>query len=323
MTLVGHALSGDALDQIVDWLNQHVGRRSFWSTRHISQDTGICLQGDDASIAGLMAVPLSMDGKTSAWLLFFRYEQIEVKNWAGRPEKEIYHSPQGQMLGPRSSFALWQQEVSRRSLEWHDAHLYAARDIARDLLIVADSIHLNLLNDRLGDLNKKLKRLAERDDLTGLWNRRVAESNLAQAQQTAERYQRPYAILLMDLDNFKSINDKHGHNIGDEVLIAVCEAVTQQIRQSDVFSRWGGEEFLLIAPETGLEDAKLLAERIRAAVEALEHPNVTDITISIGVAEHASEATWDALVERADRAMYKAKQGGRNQVATAAAKSVE
>lgn len=317
VTLVGHALSASALDEVITWLNQHVNRKSFWSTRQINADMGIPLDGDDSSIAGLMAVPLSLDGQTNSWLLFFRYEQIEIKKWAGKPEKEIYHSPQGQMLGPRSSFALWQQEVSRRSLEWHEAHLYAARDIARDLLIVADSIHRNLLNERLGDLNTQLKHLAERDDLTGLWNRRMAEQNLVQAQQTAQRYDRPYTVMLLDLDNFKAINDKHGHNTGDEILISVCEAVTQQIRQSDVFSRWGGEEFLLIAPETDIDDAKMLAERIRAAVEAVEHPTVDKTTISIGVAEYAGEATWDALVERADRAMYSAKQSGRNRIATA------
>ncbi|MGX5914667.1 diguanylate cyclase [Aliidiomarina sp. Khilg15.8] len=316
ITLVGHAVSGKSLDQIIAWLNKHARRYSFWSTRHITQETGIELSGDDSSIAGLMAVPLSMHGESNSWLLFFRYEQVEVKNWAGKPEKEIYHSPQGQMLGPRTSFELWQQEVSRRSLEWKEAHLYAARDIARDLLIVADSIHLNLLNERLGELNEKLKHLAERDDLTGLWNRRVAEQNLIQAQQTAERYQRPYTVMLMDLDNFKAVNDKHGHNVGDEILIAVCEAVNQQIRQSDVFSRWGGEEFLLIAPETEIDDAKKLAERIRAAVADVEHPSVEQITISVGVAEYANEPTWDAVVERADRAMYKAKKHGRNRVET-------
>lgn len=318
ITLVGHAVSGESLDQIIAWLNKHARRYSFWSTRHITHETGIELSGDDCSIAGLMAVPLSMHGESNSWLLFFRYEQVEVKNWAGKPEKEIYHSPQGQMLGPRTSFELWQQEVSRRSLEWKEAHLYAARDIARDLLIVADSIHLNLLNERLGELNEKLKHLAEHDDLTGLWNRRVAEQNLIQAQQTAERYQRPYTVMLMDLDNFKAVNDKHGHNVGDEILIAVCEAINQQIRQSDVFSRWGGEEFLLIAPETEIDDAKKLAERIRAAVADVDHPSVEQVTISVGVAEYANEPTWDAVVERADRAMYKAKKNGRNRVETVA-----
>ncbi|MCC5880519.1 MAG: diguanylate cyclase [Idiomarina sp.] len=311
---VGEVLQGDDLRRVLDWLDDNVRARPFWSTRCLAESTGLTLASDEKPLSGLLAVPMSAEGDRHAWLLFFRTELVEIKRWAGKPEKHVYQGATGDMLGPRKSFAMWQQKVEGRSSEWTNEALYAARDIARDLLIVADSMHLQSLNEKLEDVNKKLKYLAERDDLTGVWSRRVAEQRMQDAQQNAMRYHRPYSVLLLDLDKFKHINDEYGHSIGDQVLLSVCATVNQQIRETDLFARWGGEEFLLLATETAAAEAIELAERIRAAIEKISEPELPQVTVSIGVAEFNGSKTWDSVVDRADKAMYTAKQKGRNQV---------
>lgn len=300
---------------LVNWLNTHVSRLPYWSTRNISDHLGEPLPPADQHLAGLLAVPMFLQGEQAAWLLFFRAEQIEVRSWAGKPEKQVYKGATGDMLGPRKSFAMWQQTVEGLSETWREEELYAARDLARDLLIVADSMRLQQLNEVLADMNVQLKQLAEHDDLTGIWNRRFAEQRLNDIHQQSRRYGHPYTLLLLDLDHFKQINDQHGHTVGDEILQAVCTIVAEQIRETDLFARWGGEEFLLIAPNTTMEEASELAERIRSAIENYQHNSLPQVTSSIGVADYQQDASWGNVLERADKAMYQAKQSGRNRVA--------
>lgn len=299
---------------ITAWLNENVQRQPYWSTRNIVQSTGLTLQSDDRDFAGLMAVPMYLQGEEPAWLLFYRKEEVEVRSWAGKPEKQVYKGATGDMLGPRKSFAMWQQKVEGQSAPWSDETLFAARDLARDLLVVTDSMHLKSLNEKLACANAKLTELAERDDLTGVWNRRYAEQRLKEGLQKAKRYQHPLSVLLLDLDRFKQINDQHGHNVGDQVLQAVCDEVAGLVRETDIFARWGGEEFIVITSDTRANDALGLAERVRQAVANLQVDDLPKVTVSIGVAEFQHDQTWDSIVERADKAMYQAKQQGRDQV---------
>ena len=119
------------------------------------------------------------------------------EKWAGSPEKMKVETNTGTMLGPRKSFALWAEEVRGKSMPWRTAQLYAARDLARDLLIVADSIQLSILNE-------KLVKLASYDDLTGVLNRRRMEEHLTNLLNTSQRYERNFGVLLLDLDRFKA-----------------------------------------------------------------------------------------------------------------------
>lgn len=311
---VGEVLTQDSLLKVLDWLDKNINRQPFWSTLSLAQSTGLNLDQGDASLTGLMAVPMSVDRDKHAWLLFLRKEQVEIKHWAGKPEKHVYQGSTGDMLGPRKSFAMWQQTVEGRSVEWSEEELYAARDIARDLLIVADTMQVRTLNEALEEMNRKLKHLAERDDLTGIWSRRVAEQRMQELHQSALRYQRPYTVMLLDLDKFKLINDEFGHSIGDQVLLTVCNAINTQIRDVDTFARWGGEEFILVAAETHGAEADVTAERIRLAIEGMESSALPQVTVSIGIAEFEDDPDWDSVVDRADKSMYKAKQQGRNQV---------
>jgi diguanylate cyclase (GGDEF)-like protein len=130
----------------------------------------------------------------------------------------------------------------------------------------------------------------------------------------------PTALVLFDLDQFKGINDRYGHHVGDEVLTAFCKVATTHLRRSDLFSRIGGEEFASLLPDTGLEDAVRLADRTRAAVEATSYlvgEHSIHATVSVGVA-FSNDATADltGLLKAADEALYRAKQAGRNRVVT-------
>jgi len=306
------------LTEMLRWLNKNARHFSYWSTDYLKEELPAGWKAE-TGIAGLLAIPLKTDAKADSWLLFFRKEQIRIRSWAGRPAKsdEPISLPFGDVLSPRKSFERWEDSVRGRSLSWREAQIYAARNIAKDLVIVADAIELGAVNDRLNHLNAKLKYLAENDDLTGIYNRRITEKQLQREFFAAKRYKRNFSVLLMDVDNFKNINDKFGHNAGDEILKQLCETIQGVIREPDIFGRWGGEEFLIVAPETNKQEGRQLAERIRKAVEEMRVENMPPITVSIGVCEYKDDPTWDKLIDKADKAMYEAKQTGRNRVVAA------
>lgn len=162
----------------------------------------------------------------------------------------------------------------------------------------------------------RLRRLATTDPLTGLSNRRHFFERGAQELRRAARYRRPLALLMLDIDHFKSVNDRYGHEAGDAVLRDLAERLRAGLRTSDLAGRIGGEEFAVLLPETTAEQAELLAERLRAAIAADPLGPDLGITVSLGVAlaVPASEETLDPVLRRADAALYRAKAGGRNQV---------
>ena len=172
-----------------------------------------------------------------------------------------------------------------------------------------------------GEQAAQLNHLAVTDPLTGLANRRRTLRQLEDLTGAPAPGLAP-AILLADLDHFKHINDQHGHETGDRVLIAVAGALRAGTRESDTISRWGGEEFLILLPRTAPGEALELAERLRARIEALvilDHAlRPVSVTISIGLAMHEDGQTGAAWLRRADEALYRAKAAGRNRCETAA-----
>jgi diguanylate cyclase (GGDEF)-like protein len=183
------------------------------------------------------------------------------------------------------------------------------------------------LNEQLNDLNQRLERLAITDDLTGLYNRRQAMHRLEEHWALCDRYQRSVAIVTIDIDNFKMINDRYGHSAGDFVLRGVAEAMRLSVRTTDTVCRIGGEEFLVILPCQTTREAELCAQRCRSTVEAQEfHYNgeVIRATISAGVAGRKPDMlqTTDLLKE-ADNALYAAKHAGRNRICIARSEAPE
>ena len=174
---------------------------------------------------------------------------------------------------------------------------------------------------RLFSYQRDVERLAGEDPLTGIANRRQFMASGAQMFDRAKRYKRPASLLVMDLDHFKTINDKYGHAAGDAVLQAAASLLSAHRRGPDVPARLGGEEFAILLPETELPGAVAFAESLRTALEAMRIPIPdTDqelaITMSVGVAQYLpTDESLDLLLHRGDAALYRAKKNGRNQVA--------
>ncbi len=180
-------------------------------------------------------------------------------------------------------------------------------------------LKIKLLQDELRDKNEQLSQLSTTDPLTGLRNRRYVDEILNIEVLRARRYDTPLTVLMADLDNFKQVNDAHGHPAGDAVLRGVADVLRASLRATDVGGRYGGEEFIVVMAQNDPEGAHRLAERWRAAVEStpFEIPGggTVEVTISIGVAGVTGPKGEGAeLVAAADAALYVAKQGGRNRV---------
>jgi diguanylate cyclase (GGDEF)-like protein len=155
------------------------------------------------------------------------------------------------------------------------------------------------------------------DELTKLPNRRALAQRFLQETQRARRHHSALAFLMIDLDHFKHVNDTYGHLNGDAVLAELASILSNGLRESDVCARYGGEEFALILPETTESGARVLAERIRAKVASATFAGGLKLTISVGVAATQEPSIYTQLIDRADQALYAAKQGGRNQVRAA------
>jgi diguanylate cyclase (GGDEF)-like protein len=165
---------------------------------------------------------------------------------------------------------------------------------------------------RLRRLHAELQRVSRTDALTGLANRATIDAAFAVELERNRRHERPLSILMVDIDHFKSVNDRFGHQAGDRVLKAVAHAIGSGVRLSDTVGRWGGEEFLVLCPETGSNEARALADRLRLAVRAATTDTTGSHSISVGVAGARSDDTVDALLRRADAALYRAKSDGRD-----------
>ncbi len=166
-------------------------------------------------------------------------------------------------------------------------------------------------------LTKKTQQINEllvRDSLTGAGNRLALDEALAQAHASFKRYGQVVSLLMIDLDYFKKVNDDFGHTEGDRLLKSLAKVITERLRLSDRFFRFGGEEFVIVAENTNVENARILAEDIRAKVAAKKFPPAGGITISIGVAELMQEESTDGWLKRADDALYDAKAQGRDRV---------
>lgn len=175
-----------------------------------------------------------------------------------------------------------------------------------------------LLELRVLDRTKELEQLARTDALTGVLNRGGLMNSLAIETDRAVRYKHKLSLLMVDLDHFKHVNDQHGHHYGDLVLIEAATILSNACRSTDVLGRYGGEEFLLLLPETDTEDAKKLAERIRLDIEQHHFCNEDgleiSLTCSICVTEFQLNQTQASLLQSVDRMLYSAKESGRNRV---------
>lgn len=179
------------------------------------------------------------------------------------------------------------------------------------VLVAASSLFWIL---KLRALNHRLQHLSRTDTLTGLYNRSYGNTVFEREIQRARRYQRALSVIMVDADHFKRVNDELGHLVGDKVLQELASIIRAQVRPVDVVCRWGGEEILIICPETSREAVRILAQRLIEAVRESRFSSQRQQTISAGVATWRTDDNVDSLIRRADEAMYLAKRNGRDQL---------
>lgn len=201
------------------------------------------------------------------------------------------------------------------------ANDYVTQPIDLPVLVARMHTHLKLANtvSHLASQSQKLSELASSDELTGLCNRRVLFRVMQRELNRAVRYKHPLAFLMIDCDNFKQVNDEHGHRAGDHLLRELAQRLSALVRTSDTVCRYGGEEFCAVMPHTDLESAMRASEHIRKTIEEsvfLVKGAECHLTVSIGAAAFSGTRTPDVdrLISRADKALYHAKNSGKNKV---------
>jgi diguanylate cyclase (GGDEF)-like protein len=173
---------------------------------------------------------------------------------------------------------------------------------------------LKQANQLLEQEKSRLKKLSYTDQLTSLYNRYKIKELFDYEKKQIIRYKTELAIIIIDIDYFKTINDSYGHTVGDLILIELANLLQTIVRNSDVVSRWGGEEFVILAPKTNLEQARVLAEKIRHKIKSHHFSHDIHMTVSFGVTSFQENDTLERIILRADEALYKAKESGRDRV---------
>ncbi|MFZ5810805.1 MAG: GGDEF domain-containing protein [Thermodesulfobacteriota bacterium] len=225
------------------------------------------------------------------------------------------------LLSGMDSQIMWHQKQSEENLQLLD-RLQLAILIGTLALLTFIGVALfrplvnRIVTDRreLEAANEDLERLATADVLTGLFNRRKFDEVIVREMELSRRYDDPLSLLMFDIDHFKKINDSLGHAAGDRVLAEIASVTARHVRSVDYVFRWGGEEFLILTPRTGLSEARAVADKLRDMTERHPFPDGVRLTISLGVAEHAQGEALEDWLTRVDKAMYAAKRGGRNRV---------
>ena len=159
---------------------------------------------------------------------------------------------------------------------------------------------------------KKIEKKVYIDGLTGVYNRNKFEEIFEYEAKKSRRYKRPFCVAILDIDHFKDFNDRYGHLIGDEILIMLANVMKNSIRESDLFARWGGEEFVILFNDTTLENAMALSNKFKNIIENLQHKTAGGITVSFGLTQFREDDTMKSFFQRADMALYEAKSSGRN-----------
>lgn len=193
------------------------------------------------------------------------------------------------------------------------------KEIEKDEVIKKLQIYEKELSKAMEALTKQndaLRSLAITDELTGIFNRHYFDETIPIIIERSERYHEPLSVILFDIDHFKKVNDSWGHHIGDDVLIKLTETVKKNLRKLDTFIRWGGEEFLILLPQTNLYGAKSVADKLRLILSKITHNYVGRVTASFSVSEKYLGETFDHWFKRLDEGLYEAKDNGRNTVVT-------
>ncbi|MEH3146551.1 MAG: diguanylate cyclase [Methylobacterium frigidaeris] len=290
------------------------GRRHPIGSWTVHSDTALAV--DQVSNTFVVILINSTIKSLMLWLIFV----VVVRRMIGRPLGQVrafLEDLDGGSLGHRPFVLATQGHHELHTLTDALNRMVAKlrQSFTDNGALMDDLRHMNAtLQLRVAERTRDLELLAQTDLLTGLFNRRKLDEAVEAEAGRARRQGGPLALILGDIDHFKSINDQHGHKVGDGVLIALAAALRAGARGGDILGRWGGEEFMVVCPETDLATASALAEDLRRRIEATALPAVGARTCSFGVAVLAPGESTDSLVTRADAALYRCKRLGRNRV---------
>lgn len=206
---------------------------------------------------------------------------------------------------------VWQGEIKNKDKSgkayWVNAYIHPIRD-ENDNTIAYQALRENVTD------KKELEFSSSHDSLTKTYNRKKFDEILHYEIDQYHRYNDPFSLAIFDLDNFKNVNDTYGHQVGDLTLFESVNLIKSVLRESDVLARWGGEEFTLLLPNTNTTQANLVVEKIRQLIQNHNFQSIKGLTISCGLSEITQKDTASSLIERIDKALYKAKDDGRNRV---------
>lgn len=257
--------------------------------------------------------PPSSLAKVTAYL-----EELHAALAAGRPPKNF----RGEIEYFRKDGSIFWSEVIACPVLNDDGSLREIIGVSRDLSERKEH-EAQLINARraaeeasaqLQIANQRLSELSIRDPLTGVWNRRHFEELLVAELHRFHRHGHPFVLIMFDIDHFKTVNDRYGHLVGDQVLVTLTRLTQAALRRGASLARLGGEEFVVLEPDCSLPQAIAIAERLRRIVETHDFPQVGRITASFGVIEARQGESEDEMIDRVDGAMYASKNGGRNRV---------
>lgn len=244
-----------------------------------------------------------------------------------RPFTAITGYPQEEVVGRTLEFLYQDAEVYqeiRRILEREGQWQGELRKRRRDGAVYLEKASINAVRGDDGELIhyvgvctdvtgvRYLRHRADHDSLTGLYNRYAFQQYLDEEIRRTERYGGVFSVIMFDLDRFKTVNDRYGHDVGDQVLRRVSALATEEVRDADILARWGGEEFMVLLPVTDIDGAGVVAERVRARIAGTEFDGPGRVTVSLGMASSCAGESEEMLFHRVDRALYRAKASGRN-----------
>lgn len=256
-----------------------------------------------------------ISGQSEAYEIEYRCRKLDGSYlWIKDQGRIIERNKDGsiaRMIGAHLN--IHDQKIAQMTLQRQN-ELLSEDKFTLEHLIEQRTQELEEANQRLENNIKQVEKLRNTDFLTAIYNRHKSETELERELARSNRYQSALSIALFDIDDFKQINDNHGHQIGDLALQKIAALVKQHIRETDILGRWGGDEFIIIIPGTGLEDALTSLEKIRQLIAQTTLIESVKLTCSFGVTEYIQDDSISSIYKRMDAALYRAKHAGRNSV---------
>ncbi len=257
----------------------------------------------DGTITEVSAAFCAISGYSAAELIGKNHRIIRHPDMPGTLYRDLWETiTQG---------GTWKGEIKNRTKE--GAHYWVHATIAPKYDSRSNHIGYTAIRQDITD-KKRVEALSVTDRLTGLYNRHKLDELLAYETAQTRRYGLPLCIILLDIDHFKSVNDRYGHLVGDRVLQELAKILRSNARQTDTVGRWGGEEFMVLLPKTDLEGAFRYAENLRKCISEHRFETIGEKTASFGISQYVPDESIDAFIERSDTALYRAKERGRNRV---------